>query len=425
MTSTPPIANASRALSHLNLRLLLLYFIALSPSLGTAVSAFGRLFLYITALCIFLLSRASKKPKPIQNLQYLTVLILFTIGYMLATVVWSSASLSESLHAWTRHARLLTIPILYMLIRNLSEGRAVLRAFTFGQIFVVLSAWLLVCGVGVPWATAAAAKETYAVFGSYLEQSISQSVLVAILWFQRDWIFGSKGRWIAILGALSTLLLTLGFLQGRSGHLVALTIIGLAVMHELPRQKKWITVVIVAGVLALTLAGSKNFRDRMLSVNTEVAAYSEQTVAGSSSGVRLYYWQVSLLAAIEKPVFGHGAGSWNYEYRRLGAAKANPSTLSVSDPHQLFLLWAVEGGAVGMGLLIILFFYMLLHSRYLASHDAHTLQAVIAALFVSGMFNSMIFGIGMGDFFCVAMGILLSLNCHMTDRSNQKKHDAN
>ena len=401
--------NKSNTDSGLNPRLVLLCLIAVSPSLGTAVSALGRLFLYIAAACIFLLPTTDKQSESGKRFQYLTVLTLVIVGYMLATIAWSTVALAESLHAWTRHARLLTIPIVYMLIRNFAEGKAVLQAFAFGQIFVVLSAWLLVVGINVPWATAAASKETYAVFGSYLEQSISQSILVAILWFARDWIFGPRGRWVAIVGALSTLVLTLGFLQGRSGHLVALTIIALAVMYELPRRQKWITVLIISIVMVFTFAGSKNFRDRMVSVGSEIAAYSEHTVADSSSGVRLYYWHVSLLAAMEKPILGHGAGSWNQQYRRLGSDKANPLTLSISDPHQLFLLWVVEGGLVGMTLLGILFFYILLCSRALALPEARMLQAIVAALFISGLFNSMIFGIGMGDFFCIGIGILLGM----------------
>lgn len=415
------IANISQAASGLNLRLLLLFFVAVSPSLGTAVSALGRLFLYVGAACIFLRPKADGELESSRKFKNLTVLILITIGYMLVTVVWSSVTLSESLHAWTRHARLLTIPILYMLIRNFSEGKAVLRAFAFGQIFVVFSAWLLVIGVKVPWATAAASKETYAVFGSYLEQSISQSILVAILWFARDWIFGPRGRLLAIFGAFITLILTLGFLQGRSGHLVALAIIAIAVMFELPRRKKWIAVVIVAGVVALTFVGSKNFRDRMLSVNSEISAYSEVTVADTSSAIRLYYWKVSVLAAMEKPLFGHGAGSWNYEYRRLGEGKANPTTLSISDPHQLFLLWMVEGGLVGMGLLIALLVHVLKCSRKLEQPEAQILQATVAALVISGMFNSMIFGIGMGDFFCIGIGILLGMHCNNITESRQAK----
>lgn len=412
-------ANISRTASSLNFRLLLLCFVAVSPSLGTAVSALGRLFLYLAAVIIFLLPSSDRSSESDRNFQNLTVLVLTTIGYMLATVAWSTASLTESLHAWTRHARILTIPILYIMIRNRQEGKIVLQAFAFGQIFVVLSAWLLVFGVKVPWTTAVASKETYAVFGSYLEQSISQSVLVAILWFGRHWIFGPHGRWFAIFGAFITFVLTLGFLQGRSGHLVALAIIAIAVMFELPRQKKWIAVVIVAGVVALTFAGSKNFRDRMLSVNSEISAYSEVTVADTSSAIRLYYWRVSVLAALEKPFFGHGAGSWNYEYRRLGADNANPITLSIRDPHQLFLLWLVEGGLVGMGLLIALLGYLLKCSRKLNLPEAQILQATVAALVISSMFNSMIFGIGMGDFFCIAIGILLGMRCNSKTDSKQ------
>lgn len=414
-------AYINRAASRLNLRLLLLCFVAVSPSLGTAVSALARLFLYLAAAIIFLLPSNDRSSKPGRNFQSLTVLVLAIIGYMLATVAWSTAPLTESLHAWTRHARILTIPILYIIIRNRQEGKIVLQAFAFGQIFVVLSAWLLVFDVKVPWATAVAAKETYAVFGSYLEQSISQSVLVAILWFGRHWIFGSHGRWFAIFGAFITLVLTLGFLQGRSGHLVALAIIAMAVMFELPRQKKWIAVLIVAGVVALTFVSSKNFRDRMLSVNSEIGAYSEVMVADTSSAIRLYYWKVSVLAAMDNPLLGHGVGSWNYEYRRLGAGKANPTTLSISDPHQLFLLWLVEGGLVGMGLIIALLVHVLNCSRKLEQPEAQILQATVAALVISSMFNSMIFGIGMGDFLCIAIGILLGMHCNNITESRQAK----
>lgn len=395
--------------SGLNLRILLLCFIVVSPSLGTAVSALGRLFLYLAAASIFLFPNTDRQSESGQKFQNLTVLVLIVIGYMLTTVAWSTVAVSEALHAWTRHARLFTIPLVYLLIRNREECKILLRAFAFGQIFVVLSAWLLVWGIKVPWATAAASQETYAVFGSYLEQSISQSILAAILWFAKDWIFGPRGRIFAVFGAISTLVLTLGFLQGRSGHMVALTIIALAVMYELPRRKKWMSVVVVSAIIVVTFAGSKNFRDRILSVKSEVTAYSGNTVTESSSGVRLYYWHISLIAAREKPVLGHGSGSWNQEYRRLGSDKANPLTLTISDPHQLFLLWAVEGGLIGVGLLCATLGYMLICSRSLALQDARTLQAIVAALIVSGMFNSMIFGIGMGDFFCIAIGLLFGM----------------
>jgi O-antigen ligase len=388
-------------------KLLLLCFIAVSPSLGTAVAAIGRLLLYLMALFWLLRDARSKSTTSVlEGVKISTSLILLTCAYMAITASWSSVGVDSALLAWTRHARLVTIPIMCLLIANRTEAMAVLRAFTFAQIFVVLSAWLLVFGIHMPWATGQHADDTYAVFGSYLEQSISQSVLVAILWFQRDTLFGKKGRWIAITLALATLVLTLGFLQGRSGHMVALGMVTLAGMYAIPRKFRWTALAIPFIAFALVMAGSQNFRHRMTQVVSEVSAYAQTRATDSSSGERLVYWSTSLQSIAEKPVLGHGTGSWNFEYRLLGGDKLAPPT--TDNPHQLFLLWAVEGGLVGMALLIAVLWSLLAFSKSLETQDARTLQALVLALVISGMFNSMIFGIGMGDFFCIGFGILIS-----------------
>ncbi len=390
-------------------KLVLLCFIAVSPSLGTAVAAIGRLLLYLLAL-VWLLraARANATTSPLAQAKTSSALIVLTCAYMAITASWSSVPADSAWLAWTRHARLITIPIICYLITTRTEAMAVLRAFTFAQIFVVLSAWLLVFGIHMPWAIGQDADHSYAVFGSYLEQSISQSVLVAILWFQRDTLFGKNGRWIAITLAVATLVLTLGFLQGRSGHMVAFGMVTLACVHATPRKFRWTALAIPFVAFALMMVGSSNFRQRMTQVASEVTAYSQTRATDSSSGERLIYWETSLQAIADKPLLGHGAGSWNFEYRkRLGD---KPAPLTSDNPHQLFLLWAVEGGLIGMTLLIAIFWSLLAFSKTLADRDARTLQALVLALVISGMFNSMIFGIGMGDFFCVGLGILLSFS---------------
>ena len=390
------------------IKLALLCFIAISPSLGTAVAAIGRLLLYLLAL-VWLLraARAKAQTSTLDQVKTSSALILLTCVYMAITVSWSSVPTDSALIAWTRHARLITIPIMCYLIASSAEGMAVLRAFTFAQIFVLLSAWLLVFGIHMPWAIGDNADDTYAVFGSYLEQSISQSVLVAILWFQRDTLFGKNGRWIAIALALGTLVLTLGFLRGRSGHLVALGMVTLACVHAIPKNFRWTALATPFLAFALIMVSSQNFRDRMTQVASEVTAYSQTKATDSSSGERLIYWETSLQAIAEKPLFGHGAGSWNAVYRKhLGD---RPAPLTSDNPHQLFLLWAVEGGIIGMAFLIAVLWSLLAFSKTMVDRDARTLQALVLALVISGMFNSMIFGIGMGDFFCIGFGILLSL----------------
>jgi O-antigen ligase len=378
--------------------------------LGTAVAAIGRLLLYLMALVVFIWRvKAHTSVKKFDPHQTVSVLILVTCIYMAVSISWSQVDVASAMISWSRHARLLTIPILYYLLRDSCRAPVALKAFTYAQVFVVVSSWLLVFGVHAPWVTALHSDDTYAVFGSYLEQSISQAVLVALLWHQRTTIFGASGKYVAMGIAAATLILTLGFLPGRSGHMVVLGLITLACLHEIPKRYKWTAVLVPFIALAFIGAASSNFRGRMMQISSDITAYTHDSNANTSSGERIVYWQTSVKAIAERPLFGFGAGSWNHEYRRLEGGRAIAGSLNVDNPHQLFLLWTVDAGIVGLALLCAVLVNLWSYASKLGVADALSLQAIIAALVISGMFNSMIYGIGMGDFFCVGLGILASM----------------
>ena len=75
----------------------------------------------------------------------------------------------------------------------------------------------------------------------------------------------------------------------------------------------------------------------------------------------------------------------------------------------MFLLWTVEGGLVGLLLLCASLLAMLYASKNLPTVDARSLHSMLAALALAGMTTSTIYGIGMGDFFCMGIGILLCM----------------
>ena len=392
-------------------RMFVLYFVAVSGSLGTAISAIGRLTLYSYALILLIMNLVRGQRTKNLRTGGFTVCVLLAIVYLASSVLWTSVELPWAVQSWARQARILTIPLMYFLIRDREEGKSVLRVFVLAQIFVVLSAWLLVLGFRVPWATAFSATTTYAVFGSYLEQSISQAILVGVLWFTRAWIFGKRGQALAIAVAAMTLLLTVGFLKGRSGHAALIGIVTLIVVNELPRKFKWVAIFAPLLVLALTVTVSPNFRERLQLVRSEVTSYSQNPVAGSetSSGLRLKFWTASIKAFAEKPVFGYGVGSWKIAFSEMEHLGKSEAALTDVDPHQMFLLWAVEGGLTGLILHCTMLALLLLYSRKLEEQDARNLQTVILGLAISGMFNSMLIGIGMGDFFCILIGILVAM----------------
>jgi hypothetical protein len=84
----------------------------------------------------------------------------------------------------------------------------------------------------------------------------------------------------------------------------------------------------------------------------------------------------------------------------------------------MFLLWGVEGGAVGLSLLCASLLAMFAKSQQFARHDALSLQTILIALVVAGLTTSTIYGIGMGDFFCVGIGLLLSLGATQHGTTN-------
>ena len=405
--------NSSNESNYFSVRLIALYFIAISGSLGTAISALGRLTLLGTSLIVLLLN--FYKPLKTQKVstRYFIALTLLAIAYLALSISWSSVETQSALLSWARQARILSIPLIYLLIRNSNEAKNILRIFVLGQTFVVFSACLLALGYAVPWATAHTSKTYYAVFGSYLEQSISHAILVSILWFTRNWIFGKSGKYIAIAIALITIVLTLGFLKGRSGHLALIGIIAFIVLCELPKKIKWMAIFMPLILLALALTFSDNFRERVQLVRSDLSSYSPNTPPGAetSSGLRLKFWRASVNAFIEKPILGYGVGSWKLAFAAIEKLDKPENSLTDVDPHQMFLLWAVEGGLVGLLLQCAVLAALLYQSKKLDPHNAYALQAVVLGLVISGMFNSMLIGIGIGDYFCILIGILASIEC--------------
>lgn len=391
----------------------LMFFIALSPSLGTAVAALGRLALMLWALIALLtLHRSGADKGPWSLHKPLTVCILLACLYMALSTLWSSADTEHTWFSWTRHARLLTIPLVYYLLRDPAQGRKVLHVFIGTQLFVGFSSWLLVAGYTPPWISGTYSETTYASYGSYLEESIAQATTVGLLWFQRDLIFGPRGRWLAIAAAASCAAMSLVYLHGRSGHMVLLSLVALMVFQALPKKFRWLAAITPFIACTLLWFGSTNFQQRLKAVYTESISFSHQANAASSSGLRLQFWKSSLQSYAQSPLSGHGAGSWNTEFRRQLDKEPNPTVdpaISTSDPHQLFLLWAVEGGAIAVLILLGVFFCIGSSAKYLSPADAWTLVALLLSLLVSSLFNSTLYGIGTGDYYCVGLGILLSL----------------
>lgn len=335
--------------------------------------------------------------------------IVLALIVMAASISWSEAPPVQAWGAWAKHAKLLLVPLLLLLIRNEQEARIALMAFVAAQTVLLLGSWLLWAGVPIPWATSNQAFADYAVFSSRLDQPIMSSVTAAICWHLRQFAPGRWGRSLALAVAVLALGNVLFVMNGRTGHLVAITLISLALMWELRRPYRAFAVAIPFLVLLAVWLGSATVRERMQAAVQELDSYTKIGSTDSSSGERLNYWHRSVESIMQHPVAGAGVGSWNAEYQRLDQGRGPVNARNVRNPHQEFLLWGVEAGMIGMALLGNILLAVWRDTRRMSVPAARATQSVLAALVIACFFNSSLFDATIGDFFCVALALVLAL----------------
>ncbi len=337
--------------------------------------------------------------------------ILAVIGIAFAaSLLWTGADLPSALNSLLKHIKVMEIALLCVLVRSRAEARIGIAAYALGQGFLLLSSWLLFVGVPVPWQADSALD--YEVFSTYLDQSLMFATSAGVFWYLRG--EGLWPRWAGLLLALLALVNTLLLLKGRSGYLVALTTIALAIMWAMPRHLRLATLITtpVVLLLGLTLA-SNTVYERVTKIfhESQNFAQTRHVAEGDSSGFRLNAWLRSVQALQEKPLQGHGVGNWAPVVKRIQGAEADAifGQGNHSNPHQEYLLWAVELGVGGALLLLALFISIARDALRFPLSIQQALLGVVAATAVACLFNSALYDDLMGDFFCVSLGLLMAL----------------
>ena len=367
-------------------------FLAVSVSLGVAMVSIAKLLVLIAVVGQLFFDVKHHSFPSFKNWPQVTWWILLAMAWMSLSFLWTESSSADALAGWGRHSRILWfIPVLYLL-RSPEQSLLTLKWFVAGMVVMMLSSWALVAGLPVPWATAKELPLLGIVHGSTLEQPVLLTFLAVVLWFMRDHWPQGHWRWVPIGILLLTVLNVFFVMTGRSGFLVMLVFISMAVWWQLPKRWRWLVVGLPFVLAALMMVLSPRFQTKTSQVVKDVISYQQGSVE-SSQGQRLDYWHRSLLAVQEKPLIGHGVGSWRMNYHRLGGMQAD----APSNPHQQYLLWLVEAGVVGCILFLGLLCAQYKNAQALPTNGRQALTTVTAIAAVMGLMNCPYFGAGMGE----------------------------
>ncbi len=393
--------------------------LAFSVSLGAAIVSISKLILFIGFLIQIVIDR--KKIFQLVPREIPTIYIWMTVAvaWILISMTWSDAPVLTQWKYFYSHARFLWLAVVFYLLVNKERALTTLKWLIYGQILVVSISWLMCLGVEVPL-TRTPLKNGVA-FTSTLEQPIMTVMVLVVLWGFRGYWAKLWGGWVLHLIIIAMLLNIIFIMSGRTGYVVLFIFLAIEIYRLLKGRWRLLAFILPMALSLILYFISPIFSKRIMEIGANTQSYLYNNVQ-NSEGERLDMWLGSIYGIAKKPILGHGVGSMPEVYKEYGGLIKNP----VSQPHQQYLFWWVEFGFIGL-MIMLGFFFALIKDSYKIDYEAkYALRSAIAVLFVTGLFNSPFFGVGMGELFFLEIAAILNIKGGLpiplkSSRANLKK----
>ncbi len=228
-------------------------------------------------------------------------------------------------------------------------------------------------------------------------------------------------------------------LVGRTGQLCVLALVLIWGFWAVPPRWRWLSLLFPVLVLGISLLVSSQFSARMESMVKEVVAFVESPLAAesmaldapqkgqtplyqenhspispqkassnTSSGQRLQFWHAAVHAIGQRPWLGYGVGSFEKVHVQSQIELGYVPPLPVGNPHQEFLMWAMQLGLLGVVLVLGFFVVLYKDTQSFCVYQRRALLSVLLVLFVACLGNSALYDGFVGDFFCALVGLLMA-----------------
>lgn len=383
------------------------YLLAGSVPLSMAATSLSKVLILLTALTLLLSRRpANAQDSPLAGFRLVPVILLM-IGWMALSLTWTVANTQEALVTLVKYGKLLVIPSILVLVRTRREALVAIACYLAAQSFVVVTSVLLGLGLPLPWVPAVR-NSVATVYSSYLDQSIMTAGFAALCWHLRKEFPGVLApAWGAVFALLAVFNVVVQ-LPGRSGYLACFVVLALALLWMAPRRARLPALLAPFMLMGIAYAVSPQIQQRVAQVGAETASYAHGNVM-TSSGLRLFYWKTSFQSIEQRPLTGHGAGSWAHEFKRVNGGRDTSFSGTGGNPHQEYLLWGIHLGIPGILLLIAFFSSVVADGRRLPMAERHAVWSIVAVLATVCMINSTLYDALIGDYFCVLIGVLIAL----------------
>lgn len=319
---------------------------------------------------------------------------LALLALVIVGSTWSIAPPDEVRTGMRKYTKLLVLPLAVCLCWRAADLPArVLRWSLAGCAWLATSLYLVWLGMmptsDLGWWRVGDLQDPYAyrnhiTFGILLSFAACAAFLLAT--YARDW---RKRIALLALGVYFAAPILMG--NGRTGYVGLF--VGLFALYLLRGRITLLRCMLVAAAMSVMFAGvylvSPNFKMRMDLLAVEVASND----ATSPNGLRMSFMKIGTRAVLERPLLGHGTGSFSEvfapEAQRIWAG--SPNELKIRhQPHSEPLLLAVQLGLIGAGLYFALLAAAGKAALSRRDENADALALLVAIYGTTSLFNSLL-----------------------------------
>lgn len=320
--------------------------------------------------------------------------------------LWGEAPVKERIDTLKKYGDLLLIGIMVGALLSPEQRQRALQGFAAGMTLLLLlsvSIWAGLLPEGVFGKIGAGAV--------VMKLSITHSWLMACFAFgcglSACWTSSRLWRALLVLMAALALLNILFMVGGRTGYLVMAVLL----VFGFYAWKGWrglaFALLSVAVLGGAAFGVSSRLSGRVTEAIAEVQQWKpgEGARADSSMGQRLDWYRASLQIIAQKPLHGVGTGGF---YGAMQQQLAGSKTAVPGNPHNEYLMFAVQLGLPGMLLLMAFFMLCWRRAAHLGSRERDLLRGVLLAMATGCLFNSFFLDFTEGLFFAWMVGVLAS-----------------
>ena len=316
---------------------------------------------------------------------------IVVFGMYLLGILYSIADRKDILDALLKSAYLLLIPLFMAFSREKKVRDLAIGAFLAASILVLILSYLIGFDLLPPIKFLKGKPEDPVVFKYHITHSFLMSFAAFLFALRAREARAGRNRMVWSLLCSLAVFNVFFMIQSRTGQLVMLVFI----VYFFSRWFRWrglllsvFILVSFVGAGLLTSSGSwYRGYEKLVQEYREWEPGRAQT--GESAKLRLDFYSNSAGIIVENPVFGVGTGGFAKAY----AAKVGPSASVYTDnPHNEYLLVAVQFGLAGLGVWLFLFFReWTLAARLSSPFDRAVTRGLVLAILTASMVSSTLF----------------------------------